>query len=336
TSAQLSRSRRHSKARDRWTTACTACARPSSSIDRERSGSSTSAPSPTTSSGPRWIGCWRRRPRHDSWCDGLDRGPDGAGAGWPSRARDRRADRAARERGDRARHRRPAPLRRLPEPVGGGLALGNGEPDARDHPGAAGGGREPGRRAALLRRSLRGMDPSLAAAPGLQSPRLAPAARRGRRGARRHERPRLAPDPSASPAPDGGRGGGRSGDERADPPRAGAGVVVGTGVVVVVLVVGVPALAFVFWPLVGGDRRGRTFLPLPPDRRQELSEDKRVALAAIRELEFEHAAGHVSDADYAELRARYEAEAAAILSELDRLGPPQPPPGPRAPPDPPP
>jgi len=102
--------------------------------------------------------------------------------------------------------------------------------------------------------------------------------------------------------------------------------VIGTGVVVVVLVVGVPALAFVFWPLVGRDRRGRTFLPLPPDRRQELSEDKRVALAAIRELEFEHAAGHVSDADYAELRARYEAEAAAVLTELDRLGPAEPPP----------
>jgi len=100
--------------------------------------------------------------------------------------------------------------------------------------------------------------------------------------------------------------------------------VIGTGVIVVSLVVGVPALVFVLWPLVGRDRRGRTFLPLPPDRRQELSDDKRVALAAIRELEFEHAAGHVSDSDFAELRARYEGEAAAILTELDRLGPAEP------------
>src|SRR5262249_27532830 len=45
---------------------------------------------------------------------------------------------------------------------------------------------------------------------------------------------------------------------------------------------------------------------------------------AIRELEFEHAAGHVSDGDFAELRARYEGEAAAILTELDRLGPAEP------------
>ena len=109
---------------------------------------------------------------------------------------------------------------------------------------------------------------------------------------------------------------------------------IGAGVVVVSLVVGVPALVFVLWPLFGRDRRARTFLPLPPDRRQELSEDKRVALAAIRELEFEHAAGHVSDADFAELRARYEGEAAAILTELDRLGPGEPAPAGVAPAEP--
>jgi tetratricopeptide (TPR) repeat protein len=100
--------------------------------------------------------------------------------------------------------------------------------------------------------------------------------------------------------------------------------VIGVGVLVVAAVIGVPALVFVLWPLIGRDRRGRTFLPLPPDRRQELDEEKRVALAAIRELEFEHAAGHVSEIDFAELRARYESEAAAILTELDRLAPAEP------------
>ena len=104
---------------------------------------------------------------------------------------------------------------------------------------------------------------------------------------------------------------------------------ISAGVLVVSAVIGVPALVFVLWPLIGRDRRGRTLLPLPPDRRQELEEDKRVALAAIRELEFEHGAGHVSDTDFAELRARYEGEAAGILTELDRLGPAAPPP-PRA------
>lgn len=104
---------------------------------------------------------------------------------------------------------------------------------------------------------------------------------------------------------------------------------IGVGVIAVAAVVGVPAFLFVLWPLLARDRRRRTFLALPPDRRQELDEEKRVALAAIRELEFEHAAGHVSDTDYTELRARYEGEAAALLTEIDRLGPAEPPPPPR-------
>ena len=109
---------------------------------------------------------------------------------------------------------------------------------------------------------------------------------------------------------------------------------IGAGVIVVAVVIGVPAVAFVLWPLLGRDRLRRSLLPLPPDRRQELDADKRVALAAIRELEFEHAAGHVSDSDFAELRARYEGEAATILTELDRLGPAEPAPPPPAPPGP--
>jgi tetratricopeptide (TPR) repeat protein len=97
-----------------------------------------------------------------------------------------------------------------------------------------------------------------------------------------------------------------------------------TGIVVAAVVVGVPALAFTLWPLLRADARGRTFLPLPADRRQQLAEEKRAALAALRELEFEHGAGHVSDADFADLRRRYEGEAAAVLTEMDRLGPAEP------------
>ena len=95
------------------------------------------------------------------------------------------------------------------------------------------------------------------------------------------------------------------------------------GVVIAVLALGLPALAFALWPLRHA-RGAAALLPLPPDARERLAEDKRAALRALRELEFEHAAGHVSDADYADLRARYEAETAAILSELDRLGAPKP------------
>lgn len=91
------------------------------------------------------------------------------------------------------------------------------------------------------------------------------------------------------------------------------------GIAVVVLALGLPLAAFTLWPLrrAGAAR----FLPLPIDAREQLLEQKRHVLRALRELQFEHEAGHVSDDDYAELAARYEAEAARVLTELDRMGP---------------
>lgn len=90
-------------------------------------------------------------------------------------------------------------------------------------------------------------------------------------------------------------------------------------VVAVVLAIGLPALAFTVWPLIR--RSGsRAFLAMPPDPREQLAERKRQILTALRELDFEHEAGHVGNEDYAELQARYEAEAAEILTALDRLG----------------
>src|SRR5438093_838733 len=65
---------------------------------------------------------------------------------------------------------------------------------------------------------------------------------------------------------------------------------------------------------------GRSFLAVPPDPREQLTERKRQILTVLRELEFEHEAGHIGHDDYAELQARYEAEASEILTGLDRLG----------------
>ncbi|HSE93250.1 MAG TPA: tetratricopeptide repeat protein [Methylomirabilota bacterium] len=91
-------------------------------------------------------------------------------------------------------------------------------------------------------------------------------------------------------------------------------------VALVALLLGLPAAAFTLWPLLSG-RRARALLAVPPDPREPLLEQRRHALLTLRELDFEHEAGHVSDDDYADLRARYEAETAQILTELDRLGP---------------
>ena len=102
-------------------------------------------------------------------------------------------------------------------------------------------------------------------------------------------------------------------------------------VLLVVLAIGVPALVFTLWPLWKG--RGSALLPLPPDQREQLLEQKRQAVRSLRELAFEHEAGHISDDDYGDLRARYERETAALLDELDRLGPaPVEPPAPALPP----
>jgi len=92
-----------------------------------------------------------------------------------------------------------------------------------------------------------------------------------------------------------------------------------TGVFIAAAAIALPLAIFVAWPLLRG-RGAPVLLPLPPDPREPLLERRAAALRALRELDFEHEAGHVSDDDYAELRARYEAETAAVLSELDVLG----------------
>lgn len=100
-----------------------------------------------------------------------------------------------------------------------------------------------------------------------------------------------------------------------------------TSIVLVAATIGIPALAFALWPLL---RRGAPrLLPLPRDPREQLLEEKRAAYRALRELEFEHEAGHLSDDDYAALRERYETRAAEILGALDALGARPEPPAPR-------
>ena len=94
-----------------------------------------------------------------------------------------------------------------------------------------------------------------------------------------------------------------------------------TGALIAAAIIALPFAMFVAWPLLR-KRGAPVLLPLPPDPREPLLERRSSALRALRELDFEHEAGHVSDDDYAELRARYEAETAEVLLELDRLGVP--------------
>lgn len=86
---------------------------------------------------------------------------------------------------------------------------------------------------------------------------------------------------------------------------------------VIVGVLAIVALAYVSRPLVDGPRS------LPDQERelvlQEVDARKRAALAAILDIEEEHAVGKLSDADLAALRSQYEAQALSALREMDEL-----------------
>jgi hypothetical protein len=86
--------------------------------------------------------------------------------------------------------------------------------------------------------------------------------------------------------------------------------------VIVALIVGtllaVGALAFVLYPLFFGSNRRVYHAPLAP--RQS---EREVAVAALREIEFDRATGKLSDLDYAELKGRYTEEALVAMRRED-------------------
>lgn len=95
------------------------------------------------------------------------------------------------------------------------------------------------------------------------------------------------------------------------------GALLAVGVVVVV------ALPFLREPDTASDE-----LHEPDDeerRRLELAEDRDRALAALKELEFDHRAGRISDADYRAVVGRLRHEAAQALRALDAVGQGRPP-----------
>jgi tetratricopeptide (TPR) repeat protein len=92
-------------------------------------------------------------------------------------------------------------------------------------------------------------------------------------------------------------------------------------VALLALAFAVPAAVFVVWPLVTR-REAAALASATEETRAALEAEKVQALRAIRELEAEHQAGLLTATDHAELRARLEAGASAILKRLDALPPP--------------
>jgi cytochrome c-type biogenesis protein CcmH/NrfG len=92
---------------------------------------------------------------------------------------------------------------------------------------------------------------------------------------------------------------------------------------IVILLVTLPALALILYPLwrrrAAGD--GQSGSPAASDRRSELEEEKASVYRALREIELDHEVGYVTEEDYRASRERYEARAAQIVSALDELPP---------------
>jgi len=87
------------------------------------------------------------------------------------------------------------------------------------------------------------------------------------------------------------------------------------GALVAVLAVVLVAVPFLREPATADDTLAE------PDSREkrtlELSEQRDRALAALKELEFDHRTGKISDVDYRELVGGYRRRAAAALRALE-------------------
>lgn len=95
-----------------------------------------------------------------------------------------------------------------------------------------------------------------------------------------------------------------------------------TVALILAAVLAIVAVLFVARPFLRSPGREQPALPPAPSEleRLRLLEERDRALAALKELEFDHRTGKVSDADYAESVSALRREAASALAALD---PPQ-------------
>lgn len=92
---------------------------------------------------------------------------------------------------------------------------------------------------------------------------------------------------------------------------------------------GAIVVAFVLYPVFTEATTGAAFDPgeLDPELDPSLSElrDKKARLyESIRELDFDKAAGKISEADFESARTDYLSQVSAVIAQLDALAPPEP------------
>ena len=88
---------------------------------------------------------------------------------------------------------------------------------------------------------------------------------------------------------------------------------------VATLLIVLGAMATVLWPLVATRVRSTSGSSPKQDQLETLLAQRDSAYDAVRELDFEHRLGNLSEEDYLELRERYREQAATTLQRLDRL-----------------
>ena len=94
---------------------------------------------------------------------------------------------------------------------------------------------------------------------------------------------------------------------------------------VIGLVLAAVSFGLVYYPLARGrplDEGDSVELPGENGHRSDLVARRESAYEAIKELEFEHELGNLSEQDYRELRERYKWRAAEVLQALDELAAP--------------
>lgn len=72
------------------------------------------------------------------------------------------------------------------------------------------------------------------------------------------------------------------------------------------------ALAYVLWPLIAAEGRSAV-APTVSSPGSPATDDRGDAIAALREIEFDHATGKLSEMDYAALKTQYTSEAVAAI-----------------------
>jgi hypothetical protein len=93
-------------------------------------------------------------------------------------------------------------------------------------------------------------------------------------------------------------------------------------VVIVSVAVFVVAATIVAWPIVRGDRVPDTDASAAGQDLKRVDDDLQRTLASIKEIEFDHASGHLSDEDFSTLDADERAKAIELMRERDTIANP--------------